>query len=145
MAPDLTLTLSPQPTAPGLGRRAAQDHFGELLSRPQLHDLVLVISELVGNAIMHGQGEVTLRLQLDGNTLRGEVIDEGGGFEHEARESGPDDVGGRGLMLVESMTNRWGIHEGTTHVWFEMFGPAEETAEPVGPHLGSEQRPDALN
>jgi anti-sigma regulatory factor (Ser/Thr protein kinase) len=145
MAADLTLILSPEPTAPGLARQVAEDRFGGELSGPQLNDLMLVISELVGNAIVHGHGDVVLRLQLDGETLRGEVIDQGGGFEHEVRASGPDDVGGRGLMLVESMTSRWGIHEGTTHVWFEMFGAADETDRPLSPHLGEDQRPDALN
>lgn len=144
-AADLTLKLLPEPTAPGLARRAAQDQFGGQLSRQQLTDLVLVISELVGNAIIHGQGEIVLRLQLDGTTVRGEVIDQGGGFEHEIRARGPDDVGGRGLLLVESMTTRWGIHEGTTHVWFEMFSPADETTQTPGPQLGEPQRPDALN
>jgi anti-sigma regulatory factor (Ser/Thr protein kinase) len=145
MAADLTLKLSPEPTAPGYARRAAQQQFAGHLTRRRLNDLLLVISELVGNAVVHGQGEVVLRLQLDGETVRGEVIDEGAGFEHQVRERGPDDVGGRGLMLVESMTSRWGIHEGTTHVWFEMSPTAQETAEALGPQLGQQQRPDALN
>src|ERR1700759_195307 len=115
MAVDLPLRLSPEPTAPGLARRAARERFAGHLSDSQLNDLVLVVSELVGNAIIHGQGEVVLRLELEGEALRGEGIDQGGGFEREAGESGPDDIGGRGLMLVESMTSRWGIHEGTTH------------------------------
>lgn len=144
MAAELTLKLSPDPTGPGHARRAAHDRFGDFLSRRQLNDLDLVISELVANAVVHGEGEVVLRLQLDGKTLRGEVIDEGGGFEHEVRVSGPDDFGGRGLMLVDAMTSRWGIHEGTTHVWFEMFGSADETDETPGPELGEERRPDAL-
>jgi anti-sigma regulatory factor (Ser/Thr protein kinase) len=143
MVADLTLKLQPQPIAPALARRAAQDQFGGHLTRRQLDDLVLVVSELVGNAIVHGDGEVVLRLQLDGETVRGEVVDEGGGFEREVRVREPDDFGGRGLLIVESMTSRWGVHEGTTHVWFEMFG-AEETADTAGPHLGAEQRPDEL-
>jgi hypothetical protein len=145
MAADLTLRLPPDPTGPGLARRAARDRFGDFLSRRQLNDLDVVISELVANAIVHGGGEIVLRLQLDGETLRGEVIDQGGGFEHEVRVSGPDDFGGRGLMFVEAMTSRWGIHEGTTHVWFEMFRAAGETDETAGPQLGEEQRPDALS
>src|SRR4051794_33880970 len=143
---DLTLKLPPAPTAPGLARRAAQDRFGSLLGRRQLDDLALVLSELVGNAIVHGDGEVVLRLQLDGETLRGEVIDQGGGFEHEIRERGPDDIGGRGLMLVASMTSRWGVHEGTTHVWFEMAaGERASSTAASQPRLGEAQRPDALD
>lgn len=143
MAADLTLKLSPEPTAPGLARRAAQDRFGGLLSRHQLNDLVLVLSELVGNAVIHGQGQVVLRLQLDGATVRGEVIDQGAGFEHELRERGPNDIGGRGLMLVASVTSRWGIHEGTTHVWFEML-TGSRGQQGAGPHVGEERRPRQL-
>jgi anti-sigma regulatory factor (Ser/Thr protein kinase) len=147
MAADLTLKLSPEPTAPGLARQAAQQHFGDQLSRQRLNDLVLVISELVGNAVVHGRGDVVLRLQLDGETLRGEVIDHGAGFEHEIRARGPDDIGGRGLMLVESMTSHWGIHEGTTHVWFEMAAGQhhDSSTERLEPRLGEAERPDALD
>jgi len=146
MAADLTLRLSPEPTAPGLARWAAQDQFGDRLSREQLNDLVLVLSELVGNAVVHGRGEIVLRLQFDGETVRGEVIDQGGGFEHDVRMSGPDEIGGRGLMLVASMTSRWGIHEGTTHVWFEMAGGrTDPSVGGLEPRLGEEQRPDALD
>src|SRR5690349_8973546 len=103
MAAGLTLTLSPDPTAPGLARRAAERQFGAQLSCERLDDLVLVISELVGNAVIHGQGQVVFRLQRDGEIMRGEVIDEGGGFEHDVRERGADDFGGRGLLLVEAI------------------------------------------
>jgi anti-sigma regulatory factor (Ser/Thr protein kinase) len=82
--------------------------------------LRLVVSELVTNAVRHGEGAIELRLWRDGTTVRGEVVDEGGGFEHEVRAEGWDDVGGRGLGIVERMTRRWGIREGTTHVWFEL-------------------------
>jgi len=95
--------------------------------------LRLVVSELVTNAVRHGEGAIELRLWRDGTTVRGEVVDEGGGFEHEVRTEGWDDVGGRGLGIVERMTRRWGIREGTTHVWFEL--------ELSGPRLGTESKP----
>ena len=93
----------------------AEDLPAELRSR-----LRLVVSELVTNAVRHGEGAIELRLWRDGTTVRGEVVDEGGGFEHEVRTEGWEDVGGRGLGIVERMTRRWGIREGTTHVWFEL-------------------------
>jgi anti-sigma regulatory factor (Ser/Thr protein kinase) len=146
MAAALTLKLSPKPTAPSLARRAAEEQFGARLGRQRLNDLMLVVSELVANAVTHGQGEVVLRVQLDGATLRGEVIDNGAGFEHEVRARGPDDIGGRGLMLVEAMTSRWGIHEGTTHVWFEMTaGQQDASPDRLQPRLGERARPDALD
>ena len=84
----------------------------------------MVVSELVTNAVMHGQGGIRLRLQVDDGHVRGEVVDGGSGFEHELREAGRLATSGRGLLIVDALTTRWGMHEGTTHVWFEM--PAGE-------------------
>jgi hypothetical protein len=59
-----------------------------------------------------------------------EVIDEGKGFERIVRDRDFDDVGGLGLNAVDMIASRWGIHEGTSHVWFELerrrprLGPA---------------------
>ena len=39
--------------------------------------------------------------------------------------------------IVEAVTSRWGIHEGTTHVWAEF-----ERSDPRGTHLWAElERP----
>jgi hypothetical protein len=38
----------------------------------------------------------------------GEVIDQSGGFEREMRERGPDELNGRGLMIVDALSRRWG-------------------------------------
>ena len=37
-----------------------------------------------------------------------------------ARDRPATDVGGWGLHLVQTLSNRWGVHEGSTHVWFEI-------------------------
>ncbi len=58
-----------------------------------------------------------------------EVIDEGSGFARVVRERSFDDLGGRGLAIVDAETSRWGLYEGTTHVWDEI--------ERSGPRLGA--------
>ena len=142
MVASLSLDLPSDLSAPGLARRAATRLVGDRLDPGRLSDVLLVVTELVTNAVVHGQGNVVLRLQLEDGVLRGEVIDQGGGFERELRTHGPDDVTGRGLLLVESIASRWGVHEGTTHVWFELGGASEApTPEPL---LGEDKRPDAL-
>jgi len=103
-----------------------------------------VITELVTNALVHGRGQVVFRLQLHDGIVRGEVIDQGGGFEHEIRARGADEVGGRGLFLIEALTSSWGIHEGTTHVWFELTAQ-NDSSGPLGPRLGQDERPEALD
>jgi hypothetical protein len=52
--------------------------------------------------------------------LRCEVVDEGHGFIPKARDKPATDVGGWGLHLVETLSRRWGVREGSTHVWFEL-------------------------
>jgi anti-sigma regulatory factor (Ser/Thr protein kinase) len=93
-----------------------------------LTDAQLLASELAANALMHGSGDITLRAKLDEDRLLVEVIDDGSGFERDLRRNDFQQVGGWGLDIVESISSRWGVHEGTTHVWFEL--------ERRGPRLG---------
>jgi anti-sigma regulatory factor (Ser/Thr protein kinase) len=98
---------------------------------------------LVTNAFRHGHGTVRLRLNLESDGLTGEVVDEGTGFEREVRAAGADVVGGRGLLIVSALVREWGIHEGSSHVWFEVGrGPTPETT--TEPQLGEAARPDEL-
>jgi anti-sigma regulatory factor (Ser/Thr protein kinase) len=138
---DLSISLQRDASAATVARRAAERLFAAALDRRRLGDLALVVSELVTNAVVHGRGAITLRLQRDGEIARGEVVDEGGGFARQIRERGPDDVGGRGLMIVESLSSRWGVYEGTTHVWFEL-DPGGTDLELTKPELGGSRRPD---
>jgi anti-sigma regulatory factor (Ser/Thr protein kinase) len=144
MAVDLALNLPPDTSAPGLARAAAEHHLAGEVSPERLGELLLVISELVSNALVHGRGQVVFRLQLEQGIVRGEVIDHGGGFEHEIRARGPDDVSGRGLFPVEALTKRWGIHEGTTHVWFELAARSDASRQPR-PRLAQDERPQELD
>src|SRR3954452_7232110 len=107
MVKALSLTLQPDPALVTEARLAARRAFRDELGPDRLRALQLVLSELVTNAITHGQGEVTVRLQLDGDHVRGEVIDRGARFEHEVRERRPGEVGGHGLRFVEALVDRW--------------------------------------
>jgi len=123
MPVELHLNLPHDPSAASTARRAAERRFAGALSQGRRGDVALVVSELVNNAVVHGYGDIAVKLQLDGDVLRGEVTDEGGGFEHDVRARGVRDISGRGLLIVETLTSGWGVHEGTTHVWFEMLAP----------------------
>src|SRR3954471_7382105 len=84
-------------SAPRLARALVREEFGNHLPPERLDALRLTVSELVANAVRHGAGPIALHVRVDGDRIRGEVVDAGGGFEHELRERGPEDVGGRGL------------------------------------------------
>jgi anti-sigma regulatory factor (Ser/Thr protein kinase) len=111
-----------------LARQQVAERFGAELTAEELQTVWLLVSELVNNAVLHGQGQITMKAEAAGRQVRVEVIDGGTGFEHLVRDTGFDALGGRGLQIVEAESSRWGISEGTTHVWFEL--------ERHGPRLG---------
>ncbi|QEC48484.1 ATP-binding protein [Baekduia soli] len=49
-----------------------------------------------------------------------EVVDQGVGFVPAARNRPQTEPGGWGLHMVEALSRRWGVHKGSTHVWFEI-------------------------
>jgi anti-sigma regulatory factor (Ser/Thr protein kinase) len=85
-------------------------------------DLQLITSELGTNAVAHGAGErMMLLLSGDDQRVRVEVSD-GGGGEPLVREPGAGEEGGRGLVIVEAVAERWGVRRGEegTCVWAEV-------------------------
>ncbi|MDQ6804770.1 MAG: ATP-binding protein [Actinomycetota bacterium] len=133
----LQVRLSRSVDAPSRARELLEDRFVATLDRDELEKARLLASELVTNALVHGTGIITLRAEIDEDRLLVDVIDEGGGFERTARKRDFEDWGGRGLSIVEAGSSRWGIHEGTTHVWFELEHP--------GPRLETDYKPRGPN
>ncbi|WP_367319089.1 SpoIIE family protein phosphatase [Streptomyces sp. HUAS ZL42] len=81
----------------------------------------LVVSELVTNAIRYGAQPIRLRLIHDAATLICEVSDTSHTAPH-LRRAKTWDEGGRGLLLVAQLTQRWGSRhhtEGKT-IWAEL-------------------------
>lgn len=71
-------------------------------------DVELCVSELVTNAITHGNGEhVALLVELTGQAVVAKVWD-GSPDPPRARKAGPQDDSGRGLMLVDALSSRHG-------------------------------------
>ncbi|GHE53272.1 ATP-binding protein [Streptomyces vinaceus] len=85
------------------------------------HAAELALTELVSNVVRHVPGRTCSVLILCGpEGLRVEVADDCPGPARPARGEGLAD-GGRGLLLVEALTDRWGAEPtaaGKT-VWFE--------------------------
>ena len=106
--------------APARARRMLAQWYGRALDTDELDAAKLVVSEFVNNAVLHGEGGIRLRADLDEHRLVVEVIDGGSGFEHAVRKLPFSQVSGRGLAIVDAVSSRWGIQEGTTHVWAEL-------------------------
>jgi anti-sigma regulatory factor (Ser/Thr protein kinase) len=121
------------PDAPRQARGVLAEWYGGVLAGEELDAGKLLVSELVTNAVVHGVGRIRLAGDLDDDRLRLEVGDEGSGLERAAREMRFRQLLGYGLTIVESVASRWGIREGTTHVWAEIERP--------GPRLGGAGEP----
>lgn len=84
-------------------------------------DLALVVTELVANAVRHAGTDITVRLiQLDGG-VRLEVAD-GSVRPLRPRPAAMSDEGGRGLLLVDALSTRYGVEAEPDgkRVWAEL-------------------------
>ncbi|HSO98868.1 MAG TPA: ATP-binding protein [Solirubrobacteraceae bacterium] len=145
MGVSIEAELPRDPAAARLARRLLEELAADRLEANELDRSKLLVSELVNNAVLHGQGNITLRVDLDEDRLRAEVIDEGSGFERVVRDDTFDLLGGWGLALVEAESSRWGVHEGTAHVWFEIEqpGPRMARTRTSTQPIATEQQPAA--
>ena len=82
-----------------------------------LDNALLVVSELVTNAIKHGQGQpVGLRIAHLADGLHIAVSD-GNPTPARLRAADVDDENGRGLLLVSAVSKAWGVSIDGTTTW----------------------------
>ncbi|MEG3626857.1 ATP-binding protein [Streptomyces poriticola] len=103
-------------------------HWG----RPGQSDIAeLLTSELVTNALVHTDRDAVLTATVGPRALRVEVRDFVGRFPRPRVPACDDSTHGRGLMLVQSLADAWGVraHGVGKAVWFELEAGAEAGAE----------------
>jgi anti-sigma regulatory factor (Ser/Thr protein kinase) len=95
--------------------------------------VLLVVSELVTNALVHTQGPVSLDLVLRGDRVRVSVSDSSPRAPAKPVIVDWESTGGRGLLLIEAMSDAFGSVPvaGGKQVWSEITVPHHESA-PVG-------------
>ena len=83
--------------------------------------VALLVSELAANAILHARSQFSVRMLVDPSRVRVEVTDHGPGVPVR-RDYEKDAITGRGLIIVDGMSDRWGSDQidGTTIVWCEV-------------------------
>ena len=114
------LHLEPLPRLVSTAGAFVREHAPPLA--PETADvLVLLTSELVTNAVLHGRSEVCLEVEASSARLRVSVLDENSRRPVEVAED-PDALDGRGLALVGALAVRWGVEERSLGkaVWFEV-------------------------
>ncbi|GGZ83990.1 PAS domain S-box protein [Streptomyces echinoruber] len=133
---DVTLLLARLPTAPlaaltttlpavPASVREGRAFLGRVLAAwgctAVADDALLLLSEILTNAVRHAEGPLTLRLC---RTVAGLTVEVGDRSTHlpEPRQAAGDEESGRGLFLVRALAESWGVRptdEGKT-TWFTL-------------------------
>lgn len=122
----IEMRLDATPDAAGRVRAAVSTALDHSLPVELVENILMVATELVSNSVRHAGlppgGQVTFRLRAE-RRIRIEVEDGGDGFggrEPLVRDPGRA-PGGRGLMIVDLLSEDWGVQEGgTVLVWAEL-------------------------
>lgn len=117
------VVLPARASSAGAARRFVTERLGDW-DLGHLADAALVcVSEIVTNAVVHAKSHAEVSMRAGEGVLRFDVRDVGSsGIPTIRPPASPDDTHGRGLLLVEALSDRWGtIGEGDSKVvWFEM-------------------------
>lgn len=95
-----------------------------------------IVSELVTNSVEHAECiSVTVLLIYAAGVLRLEVRDQDAVHVPVLKHPEPGDVGGRGLVIVQALSDRWGVRitDSGKAVWCEFALPPPAPAASHGP------------
>jgi anti-sigma regulatory factor (Ser/Thr protein kinase) len=98
----------------------AADLQARSVTQPSIDDVVLVASELVGNAVIHAgaAGDLDIAWDVEDHAVVVRVND-ASAQQPQLRQAGPTDTGGRGLAIVAAIADDWGVRraEHGKEVW----------------------------
>lgn len=121
----LELDLHRDPDAPAVARAAAAglcQHVG--LTDARCQTLLLLVSEIVSNAVIHSKAlpgtPIRFSAAANRHRIRVNVHDGGPGFTPQRRAQ-TTEQGGWGLRLLDQQAHSWGVDDQQgTLVWFEL-------------------------
>ena len=111
---------------PRVARGEVKKRIRGLVDPDVIEDVILLVSEVVTNAVKHGVASETASVRIAGEVseliLRIEVVNAGEAFEVHIGGLENRDPGGRGLFLVDELSHAWGVDhdQGLSTVWFEI-------------------------
>ncbi len=109
------------PTSVGAARRFAVQVLGPVSTEVR-EAVELMVSELATNCIRHTNTAFDLTVSETRGQIRVEVTDRAGGTP-TMRSPGPEEPTGRGLQIVNMLSDCWGVEHVSAHgktVWFTM-------------------------
>ena len=107
---------------------------------PAIGDAVLVVSELLSNAILHARplpGARVLVAWVVADSCVEVAVSDGGSLSRpHAAQPSLSSIGGRGLAIVEHLSFRWGVQAGDlgTTVWAILPAPGTGQASGAYPY-----------
>lgn len=119
--------LAHRPASVAVARHRLRDALEQAgVGETVVYDAMLVLSELVSNAVQHGlptdDGHLDVSWTMDGDRLVIEVADAGRTGSLVPRPRDVESDRGRGLVIVDDVCDSWRVdrRDGTTHVVAEM-------------------------
>jgi anti-sigma regulatory factor (Ser/Thr protein kinase) len=117
---DRSFSLPPNAGSVRFSRDAIRDALAGF-DEDVVEAAAMLTDELVTNAIMHGQPPIVLDISEDHGNVTVRVGDAGSGVP-TTRVAPLGALSGRGLTIVDSMSDRWGVdvRQHGKSVWFQL-------------------------
>lgn len=126
MSPRHSFAVRTGRDAPSAVRTALRERAAHLPTE-LCDDLMLLLTEIVTNAVLHSGARPGQAIKIDMRERTGSVYvvvtDPGDGFERPSDlKPNHDTPGGLGLVLVDRLARAWGTNraDGRSTVWFEL-------------------------
>ncbi len=124
----LDIVLDALPRSVSTARRAVRELLDSILIPPEVvEDVLLLVSELVTNSVLHARTAVRVRAWAEDGRVTVAVCDDDPLNAPRWADRGPMASSGRGMRLVDLLASSWGIdiRETSKVVWFESaYGPS---------------------
>jgi anti-sigma regulatory factor (Ser/Thr protein kinase) len=116
------LTLPMDLGAPSRARQFIEEVTCRSHGTNVLDEAKLLVSELVTNAVEHGAPPITVRIECDERDGLKVSVSDHSISPVAPRDANPLDENGRGLTLVELISNAWGVEpsENGKEIWFSI-------------------------
>ena len=137
---EVRIDLPADLTAPRAARAAVRTTLGRWRLHPLVESVTLAVSELVGNAVVHGRPPVGLVLSRGRRSLRAGVHDRSPGIPGPGGSAALDDAeSGRGLAIVSALADDSGVESVPQDgkIVYATFAtpPGEAAPDPTGPSV----------